>query len=104
MSVQHPVACVIEVCIGTGNATLLIYYPLLEDVILLRHVSIRFCTIFRQYTYTKFIIPTTTRTIASTPYITKKISGKLTAQESRRQKHNNKKKTFKKKISVDDNQ
>jgi hypothetical protein len=28
MSVQHPVACVTEVCIGTVNATLLIYYLL----------------------------------------------------------------------------
>jgi hypothetical protein len=50
MSVQHPVACVIEVCIGTVNATLLIYYPLLDDVILLGNVSVQFRTIFKQYT------------------------------------------------------
>jgi hypothetical protein len=38
-SVQHPVACVMEVTTNTVNATLFIYYPLLEDVLLLRHVS-----------------------------------------------------------------
>jgi hypothetical protein len=47
MSVQHPVACVTAVCISTVNETLRIYYPLLEDVILLRHVSVQFRTIFR---------------------------------------------------------
>jgi hypothetical protein len=32
----------IEVCTGTFNATLLKYYPLMEDVILLWHLSVRF--------------------------------------------------------------
>jgi hypothetical protein len=33
MSVQHPVAFVIEVAINTVYSTLFIYYPLLEDVL-----------------------------------------------------------------------
>jgi hypothetical protein len=41
---------------------------------------------------------------ATTPYIMKTINGKLTTQESRRQKYYNKKKTCKKKISVGANQ
>jgi hypothetical protein len=41
MSVQHPVVCVIEVTINTTNATLFIYCPLLEDILLLRHVSVQ---------------------------------------------------------------
>jgi hypothetical protein len=32
-SVQHPVACAIEVTINTAYATLFVYYPLLEDVL-----------------------------------------------------------------------
>jgi hypothetical protein len=47
MSVQHLVACVIWGTINAVNATLFIYFSLLEDVILLRHVSVHFRTIFR---------------------------------------------------------
>jgi hypothetical protein len=39
-------------CKNTVEATLFVYYLLLDVVLLLRHVSVQFGTIFKQYTYT----------------------------------------------------
>jgi hypothetical protein len=57
MSVQHPVACAIEVTINTVTQQFLCII-LYWKIFLLRHASVQFRTIFRQFThdFTKIII------------------------------------------------
>jgi hypothetical protein len=41
MTTVHVLSHLVEVTINTVNATLFINYPLLEDILLLRHVSVQ---------------------------------------------------------------